>query len=269
MPAIGILAVFLYVISGGLLGLRLARGNVTTGAARLAILALGLSAVILHATLLSQSILTDQGLSLGFFNAASLISWLMAALLLVAALTQPVENLGIALLPFAGATLVLDLIFSSTHTVRATGSWELDAHILISILAYSLLSIAALQAILLAIQDRHLRNRQPGGFIRALPPLQTMESLLFQMIALGFILLSLALLSGILFLEDIFAQHLVHKTVLSIAAWCVFATLLWGRWRYGWRSQTAIRWTLGGFVVLMLAYFGSKLVLELILKRPY
>ena len=123
------------------------------------------------------------------------------------------------------------------------------------------------QAALLAIQDRHLHNRQPGGFVRSLPPLQTMESLLFQMIAIGFTLLTLALITGSLYLDDIFARHLAHKTILSIAAWIIFATLLWGRYHYGWRGRKAIRWTLGGFFMLMLAYFGSKLVLELVLKR--
>ena len=87
------------------------------------------------------------------------------------------------------------------------------------------------------------------------------------MIGSGFALLSAGLLTGIFFLEDIFAQHLVHKTVLSIVAWLVFGILLWGRWRFGWRGRTAIRWTLSGFVVLLLAYFGSKFVLELILQR--
>ena len=93
-----------------------------------------------------------------------------------------------------------------------------------------------------------------------------MESLLFQMIATGFALLTLALVTGFLFLEDIFAQHLVHKTTLSIIAWFVFGILLWGRWRFGWRGQTALRWTIGGFIFLMLAYFGSKFVLELVLN---
>ena len=140
-------------------------------------------------------------------------------------------------------------------------------HILIAILAYSLLALAAVQAVLLAIQDYRLRHRQPGGFLRGIPPLTTMESLLFQMIGAGFILLSVTLLSGFFFLEDLFAQHLVHKTALSLIAWCVFAVLLWGRWRFGWRGRTAIRWTLSGFGFLALAFFGSKLVLELILRR--
>ena len=120
---------------------------------------------------------------------------------------------------------------------------------------------------MLAIQEHHLRNRQPGGYIRALPPLQVMERLLFQMIGTGFALLSAALLTGFFFLEDIFAQQLVHKTVLSIAAWVIFGVLLWGRWKFGWRGRTAIRWTLSGFIFLLLAYFGSKAVLELILTR--
>jgi ABC-type uncharacterized transport system permease subunit len=124
-----------------------------------------------------------------------------------------------------------------------------------------------MQAILLAIQDRHLHRRQPVRFVRALPPLQTMESLLFEMIALGFVLLSVALGTGFVFLEDMFAQHLAHKTILSVAAWTVFGILLWGRFRFGWRGRTALRWTLAGFVVLMIAYFGSKFVLELILHR--
>ena len=122
-------------------------------------------------------------------------------------------------------------------------------------------------AVLVAVQDQHLRNRHPGGFIRALPPLQTMEVLLFEMIGLGFFLLSLALVSGLMFLENMFDQNLAHKTILSGIAWLVFGTLLWGRFRFGWRGRTAITWTLSGFVVLMLAYFGSKAVLELILQR--
>ena len=269
IPVIGILAISLYVVSGLLLAARLLRGD-AVGPARYGIIALGLGAVILHGSLLYHgTILTQGGLNLGFFNAASLIGCLMALLLLLAALKHPVENLGIVLLPLAGLTLALDRFFPSDHLVRTPNPWELDAHILLSVIAFSLLSIAALQAILLAIQDHQLRNRRPGGIIRALPPLQTMEQLLFQMIGVGFVMLSLALLSGIIFLNDIFAQHLAHKTILSIVAWLVFATLLWGRQRYGWRGRIAIRYTLSGFVLLMLAYFGTKLVLELVLHRPY
>ena len=143
----------------------------------------------------------------------------------------------------------------------------MEVHILTSILAYSLLNIAAVQAILLAIQDWQLHDHRSGRFIRSLPPLQTMESLLFQMIGAGLVLLTISLISGVMYIHDLFEQHLAHKTVLSVLAWIVFSVLLWGRYFHGWRGQTAIRWTLVGFVSLMLAYFGSKMVLEIILQR--
>ncbi len=143
----------------------------------------------------------------------------------------------------------------------------MSTHILSSIIAFSLLNIAALQALLLAIQEQQLRKHPPKRFIQTLPSLQTMESLLFQMIAAGLLFLTLSLISGFVFIEDLFAQHLVHKTVLAIVAWVTFSSLLVGKIKYGWRGQTAVKWTLAGFILLLMAYFGSKLVLELILQR--
>jgi len=266
LPLLAPLAILLYLASAALLILRLSRG-VQDLASKTGIIALGFGAFILHAGILQQHLLIQNGINLGFFDASSLIGWLIAGLLLLAAIRRPVENLGIVLLPLAAATIIMERLFSSHHVVQILGSWQLQVHILLSVLAYSVLTIAMVQAVLLAVQDRQLRNRQPGGFVAALPPLATMEALLFQMIGLGFALLTLSLVTGVLFLEDIFAQHLVHKTVLSIVAWVVFAILVQGRWRFGWRGRTAIRWTLGGFIVLMLAYFGTKLVLELLLGR--
>ena len=262
----GLVAIALYLLASGLLVMRLTRGAAETGIGRTRILLIGSAAFIIHAALLYPAILTESGLNLGLVNAMSLIALLTAGLLLTAAIREPVENLGIVVFAAAAASIALLLIYPPGPAGTST-SWQLDMHILISLLAYSILGLAVLQALLLAVQEYHLHNRQPGGFIRSLPPLQTMEGLMFEMIGVGFALLTLALLTGVLFLEDIFAQHLVHKTVLSIGAWLVFATLLWGRWRFGWRGRTALRWTVGGFVFLMLAYFGSKLVLELILGR--
>lgn len=261
------LAVILYLLASAILALRLA-GRVPAGAlARWGALSIGFGAVLIHGGVLLPAMITAAGLNLGFFNAASLIALITALLLLLAALRRPVENLGVALLPLAAASIVLALIYPSHHVLGTEISWQIETHILLSMLAYSVLGLAAFQAILLAVQHNQLHNHRPGGFIRSLPPLQAMERLLFQMIGVGFVLLSLSLLTGIMFLEDIFAQHLVHKTVLSLVAWTVFAVLLAGRWQYGWRGRTAIRWTLSGFIFLMLAYFGSKLVLELILGR--
>jgi len=264
----GILAITLYLATSSMLAIRLARrDSLIASWNRQGLIMLGLAAVALHGLALYPVLITAQGLSFGFFNALSLVAGIAAFLVLLSALNKPLESLGIILLPMAALSIALMFAYPSQHRLETSGGWQLDLHIILSILAYSLLGIAALQAVLLAIQDRHLRNRRPGGLVRVLPPLTVMESLLFQLIISGFIFLSLALLTGMFFLEDIFAQHLVHKTVLSIVAWGVFGTLLWGRWRFGWRGQTAIRWTLGGFIFLMLAYFGSKLVLELLLKR--
>lgn len=263
----GFSAIVLYLLSSTLLVRRLASQS-TDKCKREHALIPGFLAVLCHGFLLYPQILTPMGLNLGFFHAATLIALLTASLLVVASLANPVENLGIAVFPVAAISIGLLLIYPENHIiVNLTAGRALDTHILLSLFAYSILGLAALQALLLAVQDRQLHNRRPGGFIRTLPPLQTMEALLFQMIGFGFFMLTLALVTGGIFLEDIFAQHLVHKTVLSILAWGVFATLLWGRWQFGWRGRVAIRWTVGGFGFLLLAYFGSKFVLELILNR--
>ena len=268
---LGGLSALFYLMAGGLAGIRLSRAGADLQPApwRTAPLAAGLMAVTLHALVLAQAIPRPEGFDLGFFNALSLTGWLIALVLLLTSLIRPVENLGIILLPFSALTVVLALLFPVQRIITDPQQWPLELHILISILAYSLLALASVQAILLAVQDHFLRSHRPGGFIRGIPPLVTMEALLFQLIRAGFWLLSLALISGFLFLEDIFAQHLVHKTVLSTVAWGVFGILLWGRRRFGWRGRKAIRWTLSGFTVLVLAYFGSKLVLELLLDRPW
>jgi ABC-type uncharacterized transport system permease subunit len=209
----------------------------------------------------------NGGFSFSFFSTGSLVAMIVALLLLIAALNKPVEKLGIALFPITAIMLALELNFDDKTQLLDMYNWAMSTHILTSIIAFSLLNIAALQAILLAIQDRQLKSHPPKRIIQSLPPLQTMESLLFQMLGTGIVFLTISLVSGFLFIEDLFAQHLVHKTVLSILAWVIFTCLLIGRSRYGWRGQTAIQWTLIGFVLLLLAYFGSKLVLELILHR--
>lgn len=137
----------------------------------------------------------------------------------------------------------------------------LQLHVVLSVLGAGLLTLAAVQAVTLALQDALLHGKSAHRLVQALPPLQTMERVLFVLIALGFFMLSLSLLSGLLFVDDLMAQHLAEKTVLSVVAWTLFGGLLWGRWRWGWRGRTAVRWTLAGYGVLILAYFGSKLLL--------
>lgn len=225
-----------------------------------------LLAAVFHGLVLLDIYSLEAGINLSFFNTAALVMLIMVILLTLTALTKPIEKLGIFIFPLASIILLLKLLFPGNFHVIKTVSWGMDAHIMASILAYSLLNIAAIQALVLAVQERQLR-RQPNRLIRALPPLQTMESLLFQMIGIGFFLLTISLLTGFIFLHDIFGQHLAHKSIFSILAWIAFAVLMVGRVRYGWRGQTAIRWTLTGFLALMLAYFGTKMVLELILHK--
>lgn len=259
-------AVVCYLLAGLLLWRRLSHRS---NEAKTIPLLLAAGGTILHAVVLYYNIAAgaDAGLNMGITNMLSLAMVFIALLLVISAWSNPIENLGIAILPLAALSLLLEHVFPTTHTLSLTYSVGMATHIFFSILAYSLLSMAAVQAALLSVQDGQLHARQPGGIIRALPPLETMESLLFQMILGGFVLQSLSLVSGIVYVEDLFAQHLVHKTVLSIAAWLVFAVLLWGHFRYGWRGRTATRWTLSGFFALVMAYFGSKYVLEILLGR--
>lgn len=263
---VAFIAVALYLAAAGLIGWRLLSHSSMPSSRNLS-LWLVFAGLTLHAWLLYDAIFSHPGINLSFFNALVLTSWTVIALFLVSSLNKPLENLGIVLLPVAAITLVLEASMPGPDFMRRAVGWDIKIHVLISMLAYSLLTLASVQAILLAIQDYQLRRRYRAGFIRSLPPLQTMESLMFEMIGVGFILLTLALITGFAFLEDMFAQHLVHKTVLSTLAWLVFGSLLVGRFRYGWRGKTAISWTLSGFVILILAYFGSKAVLELIIQQ--
>lgn len=265
---IAIVSIFSYLSSAGIIGWRLFnREESPQPGLRGIILGLGFLGLFLHTWLLYRGIFSHAGLNLAFFNALSLASWTVVASLLISSLTKPIENLGIVIMPLAALTVLLDLLYPSLAFMGGSASWVLKLHVLLSMLAYSLLTLASVQALLLAVQDHYLRKRKPGGFIRSLPPLMTMEALLFEMIGIGFVLLTLALASGFAFLENMFAQHLVHKTVLSVLAWMVFGGLLFGRRIWGWRGRKAIIWTLSGFAILILAYFGSKLVLELILHR--
>ena len=231
---------------------------------RWAALAPAVAGMLLQAAALNQLIIQPQGLNLGFFAAFSLIAWLISIQILLSSIYRRIESLGIIVFPISGLAGVAASLHLSDHVI-STGSNAIQGHIMISIIAYSLITLGAFQAGLLAYQDHSIRHHHPGGFIRFLPPLHDMETLLFQFLGFGFFCLSVSLLTGFLFVEDIFAQKQTHKVVLSSIAWVILGVLLFGRFKFGWRGKTAIRWTLSAFVFLMLAFFGSKLVLEFIL----
>ncbi len=208
-----------------------------------------------------------QAVNFAFFHALSLIAGTLVALWLLVLFRPAMRSLGAVLLPYAAITAVLLALFPDPVPVTEPHRWQLELHAAIAVLAYASLSLAAIQAVLLWLLDYILRQPRYLPLASRLPPLQAMDKLLFRIVAVGFLLLSLTLLSGLLFVDDLFAQHLVHKTVLSMLAWLVFGILLLGRAFRGWRGRVAVRWTLTGMTLLVLAYFGSKLVIELILQR--
>lgn len=258
-----ITAIFAYLGASAVLWFALRRGP-APGRWKLAALSLGLIGLGAHGGFLWHQLATPAGIDLGFFNAASLVALAVTALFALGSLRKPIESLGLLILPIAALTVALAVASPSHGTLLPTSSRILVIHIVVSLLAYSLLSIAVVQSLVLSLQERHLHEKQPGLLLRALPPLQTMETLLFQMIGLGFTLLTLTVVSGIFFSEAIFGQplKLTHHIVLSLIAWVVFGILLFGRLRFGWRGRYAVRWAVGGFTVLALAYFGSKFILE-------
>ncbi len=205
-----------------------------------------------------------EGIVFGLANSASFVAWLIAILLFLSSISKPVHALGILVYPLAAITLVFSIAFPDT--AGKVIPMSLASHVFLSITAYALLALAVCQSVLLKIQEQHLHARKINGFINKLPPLQTMERLLFQSLRIGFYLLTLSLATGFIFIDDFFAQHLIHKTVLSLIAWVIFATLIFGRRLFGWRGKQAITATQVGFAILVLAYFGSKFVLERLLS---
>jgi len=222
-------------------------------------------AIALHGYVSLRWVFTAKGLDFSLFPMSTAISFTINLIVLISSFRKPVHNLFLLLFPLAAIILGTTILVGSTHVPWQAVSAPIGSHIFISILAYSLMSIAALQAALLALQNWRLRHKRLGSWLQVVPPLQTMEALLFEVLWAGFILLTLSLITGFLFFEDFFAQHLAHKSVFALCSWLFYAILLWGRHMKGWRGNTAIRWTLIGFFAMVLAYWGSKFVIEVLL----
>jgi ABC-type uncharacterized transport system permease subunit len=257
-----LIAVILYLLASALLVRQVARdGNaVSRGWLWPAVLA-----VVLHALAHLLGWREAGGMDLHFFAALSLVGLGMAILTVLVGARGRTAALGVVVFPIAAATLAGYVAYG--HRVPEGLDWRLQLHAGCALLAYATLAIAALLAMMLWLQERALRRREFHRWLRALPPLTELETLLFRTIAVGFLLLTATLLSGAVFVDDFFAQHLIHKTVLSVLSWLAFGALLLGRWRYGWRGSVAVHWTLAAMALLVLAFFGSKFVLELVLHR--
>ena len=228
---------------------------------------LGLVALLCHAVVAWDSVFADEGVNLGFYKVSALMFLVVNVACITSLARRPLQNLLVVLFPLSAMAVLVSTFAPDTTALETDLGGGMLLHISSSILAYAVLTLAAIQSGLLAAQDHQLKHRHTRGIVQILPPLQLMESMLFELLWIGVILLTISIASGFLFVDDLFAQSLVHKTVLTIFAWLLFSLLLWGHYQLGWRSQTAVRFTLAGFALLMLAFFGSKLVLELILQR--
>jgi ABC-type uncharacterized transport system permease subunit len=230
--------------------------------------ALVFAAIFAHSDTIVQKMRLVGPVSMGLLEALSLLAWTLAVLACLLSIERQNRVLGSILLASAafGAAATG---FGRTYPEENVPTWYLKAHILLSMGAAALLFAAAVTAGLLVYLDRRLRTRRIADLPSVLPPLDALERAMFRLIGAGFVLLTLALLTGLVFVTDLLGQHLIHKTILSLIAWVLFGILLIGRIRMGWRGRAAVRWTLSGFGVLALAYFGSKFVLETILGRHW
>jgi ABC-type uncharacterized transport system permease subunit len=232
-------------------------------------------AIVVHGALLGSDMFGRSELRFGFGYAVSSTLWLAVLIVWLQSFLVPVRGLLLLVLPIAAFSVMLPVLFPGAAIAGARNSPALRLHLLIAMVAYSLLTLAALQGMLMASYDRRLHSPTPatnglsGRLLQSMPPLLTMERLLFQLIAAGFVLLTGTVISGIWFSDQLFGRafRFEHKTVFAIAAWLVFGGLLVGRTAFGWRGRVAVRWTLGGFVMLLLAYVGTRFVLEVILNR--
>jgi ABC-type uncharacterized transport system permease subunit len=253
-----------------------AEGGASAGIAlweRVAILA----PFALHSHLLYAELFAAAELRFGFSQALSVMLWLTVLIYWAESLVYDVKGMQALVLPLAAVCALLPAFFAGPETPAYTQAFAFRIHLFVAMLAYSLFTIAALHATLMTVLERRLhagrRAGAAGGSLAgpwaSLPPLMTLEALLFRILTLGFVLLTLTLVTGFVFSEELFGKvaRFNHKTVFGILSWFIFAALLVGRYGWGWRGRTALRWTLAGFVTLLLAYVGSMFVLEVILGR--
>ncbi len=225
--------------------------------------------LVLHGYLLFGTLWVSGAINFGLVHALSLILWMTMLVYWLGNFFYPLGSLKALVLPLAGVGVILPLLFPGARIVPQTLSWAFDAHVLAAMLAYSLFIIAALHAGLMAMVEKNLHRARMPGLLKNLPPLLTMETLLFRIIAVGFVLLTVTLVSGGVFSEQIFgkAWQFNHKVLFGFVSWAVFGVLLVGHHFYGWRGRKAVHWTMSGFGFLLLAYIGSKFVVEVILQR--
>lgn len=241
-----------------------ARKSMTTPE-RLALLV----AIVVHGLALHAAMFGDGSMRFGFGPAVSMMVWLAICFYWIETFYAPLNGLLALALPAGMLASLAPLALPGQQLLLNADSPAFRAHFIVAMLAYSLFTLAALHAMLMAVAERQLHSGRISRHIASLPPLMTMETLLFRLISIAFVLLTLTLGSGIVFSESMFGQafRLDHKTVFAFVSWLLFGVLLFGRHVWGWRGRVALRWTLAGFIALLLAYAGSRFVLEVLIGR--
>ena len=221
----------------------------------------------LHAVSLTPLLTSSTPPNLALGTTLSVAALIIVLLFLITCLRRPLTTLGVLVLPAAGLASLIGWVLPGPAYTPFVNSVSALTHMLIACLAYGLLSLAVAQSLLLVTLEKLIRRRHPAGFLVNLPPMETMEDVLFHLIYSGFVLLTITLISGVIFSEQLFGRALLinHHVILALLAWLSFAALVIGRKLFGWRGRTAVNWTLTSFVLLVLGYFGSRVVLEIIL----
>ncbi len=229
---------------------------------------LALAAIGAHAAWLLQALRPIGESSLTIADSASLMGLAIGVGGLFALFAPRFRGIAAVVLGIAA------LLAAGTGSMAAAREmahpvWPFAVHVVLAMGSAGMFAIAAVFVVLLMLQDSQLRSHRPARWLASLPPVESLEHALFTVVATGMAALTVALFAGLLFVTNLFQQHLAHKVILALTAWLVFAVLLFGRWRYGWRGRKAARYTLAGFVLLAVAYFGSKFVLEVVLGRHW
>ncbi len=259
---LGLLAISFYFAAAGVIASRLFHHQ---GPNKKLSNFLAFAAIIAHILILSDSIFIEPGQNMSILNVASLIAWLIALTMIIASFSLPNLILLPVVFGFAGLIVFFGLVIPSTYLMHIEVRPALLLHITLALFAYGCLMIAFLYALQLSYINNRLKQKQASLLHTSLPPLMAVENILFKLLLAGTSLLTLSLLSGFAFLDDMFAKDQAHKTVLSILAWLVFGLVLVGHQKWGWRGKPLVSATVVGSVLLTLAYFGSRIVREVII----
>jgi ABC-type uncharacterized transport system permease subunit len=224
--------------------------------------------VVLHEQHLFALILPGDGFHLSIGSAASLIGLELAIIAAIAALEPSLRGMSAGMMILSALTAML---MSPTAEPEAgvMMMWQIRAHILIALLSYGLLTVGSIVAVFALVQERRLHSARITSVNRLFAPLETTERLLIGIAAAGFAGLTLAIGSGLSFVNDLLEQNLAHKFAFSLMAWVIFGILLAGRFFVGWRGKRAVKLYLWGFATLCLAYFGSRVILQEIFNKSW